>query len=541
MAYQALYRQWRPMDFSSMVSQEAVVTTLRNQVMTGRIAHAYLFCGSRGTGKTSMAKIMSRAINCEHPMDGDPCGQCPTCKLLLSDESLDVTEIDAASNNGVDEIRVLRDTVKYPPQNAKYKVYIIDEVHMLSASAFNALLKTLEEPPAHVVFILATTEPQRLPATILSRCQRFDFGRIPADKIAGRLRQAVEGAQGTATDAALNQIARAAEGGMRDALSILDMCLGYQKDVDEALVHRVLGTSDKAFLFRFAETLQNEDAAALMGMIDEVMRSGREPVVFAKDVSGHLRALLLAKCCGDALPQLLDVTAEDALEYAGQADGFTESRLMRILELFMAVETEVRYASSPRMALENAALKACLRTGDTDAKALMDRIEELEKQLQALTEKVKNGVTVVQAPSPQRQKAEKPAPVSETQNAPPPPLSPTGRTPQDAWKEAMSQLKRNQPGAYGMLNQGRFAGVADGAFRWEAPNGMDFFVRALNTERMRDAIAAALTQAMGVESHFEAVMPEAASSAKAQGDDAYLREMMNTFGADHVSVQEGEK
>lgn len=189
MAYQALYRQWRPMDFSSMVAQEAVVATLRNQVMSGRIAHAYLFCGSRGTGKTTTAKIMSRAINCEHPDHGDPCGECPTCRLLMSDESLDVTEIDAASNNGVDEMRDLRDTVKYPPQNARYKVYIIDEVHMLSTSAFNALLKTLEEPPTHVVFILATTEPQRLPATILSRCQRFDFGRIPAGQIAGRLRE----------------------------------------------------------------------------------------------------------------------------------------------------------------------------------------------------------------------------------------------------------------------------------------------------------------------------------------------------------------
>ena len=182
MAYQALYRQWRPKDFSSMVAQEAVISTLRNQVMSGRVAHAYLFCGSRGTGKTSTAKILARAINCEHPVGGDPCGQCESCRRLLADESMDGMEIDAASNNGVEEIRTLRETVKYPPQQGKYKVYIIDEVHMLSTSAFNALLKTLEEPPAYVVFILATTEPQKLPATILSRCQRFDFGRIPACK-----------------------------------------------------------------------------------------------------------------------------------------------------------------------------------------------------------------------------------------------------------------------------------------------------------------------------------------------------------------------
>lgn len=198
MAYQALYRQWRPTDFSSMVGQEAIVHTLRNQIQSGRIAHAYLFCGSRGTGKTSTAKIMARAVNCEHPVNGDPCGECASCKRILAEESLDVMEIDAASNNGVDEIRDLRDNVKYPPQNGKYKVYIIDEVHMLSAAAFNALLKTLEEPPEYVIFILATTEPQKLLATILSRCQRFDFGRIPAHQLAGRLQQIVDGADATA-------------------------------------------------------------------------------------------------------------------------------------------------------------------------------------------------------------------------------------------------------------------------------------------------------------------------------------------------------
>ena len=276
MAYQALYRQWRPKDFSSMVAQEAVISTLRNQVMSGRVAHAYLFCGSRGTGKTSTAKILARAINCEHPVGGDPCGQCESCRRLLADESMDVMEIDAASNNGVEEIRNLRETVKYPPQQGKYKVYIIDEVHMLSTSAFNALLKTLEEPPAYVVFILATTEPQKLPATILSRCQRFDFGRIPAHQIAGRLRQAAEGAKAEASENALMLIARAAEGGMRDALSILDMCLGYSNQVTEDLVRNVLGTSDRSFLFRFADALEKEDASAVMRMIDELMRAGRK-------------------------------------------------------------------------------------------------------------------------------------------------------------------------------------------------------------------------------------------------------------------------
>ena len=215
MAYQALYREWRPRDFSHVVGQNAIISTLRNQVITKRIARAYLFCGSRGTGKTSTAKILAKAINCLNPRDGDPCGICENCVRSEKEETLDVIEIDAASNNGVDEIRELRDTVKYPPQYGTYKVYIIDEVHMLSPSAFNALLKTLEEPPAHIVFILATTEPQKLPDTILSRCQRFDFGRISMSDICGRLREAAEGSGAEVSNGALMLIARAADGGMR--------------------------------------------------------------------------------------------------------------------------------------------------------------------------------------------------------------------------------------------------------------------------------------------------------------------------------------
>jgi len=538
MAYQALYRQWRPTDFSSMVAQEAVIATLRNQITTGRIAHAYLFCGSRGTGKTSTAKIMARAINCEHPDNGDPCGQCESCQRLLRDESMDVMEIDAASNNGVDEIRDLRETVKYPPQQGKFKVYIIDEVHMLSASAFNALLKTLEEPPAHVVFILATTEPQKLPATILSRCQRFDFGRIPAGQIAGRLRQAVEGAGGTATDASLNMIARAAEGGMRDALSILDMCLGYRSDVDEALVRNVLGTSDKSFLFRFTEALEREDAATLMAMVDELMRAGREPMVFAKDVSQHLRALLMARCCPDDLASLLDLTQEDAEEYVGQAQNFTDTRLMRMMELFMTVETDLRWASSPRIVLENAALKACLRTREADTAALNDRIAQLEKQVADLTEKLKNGV-VAAAPAPV-EKAARPAP--KKPEAPQVKvLTPTGRSAADTWKEAVSALNKTQPQVAGFLKFGKMVGCDGVTYRWEAPGNMPFYADILNREDKRNLVAAALTEAAGVESRFEAAVEGANAPAADDGEASLLAGLEETFSKANVMVQEEAK
>ena len=534
MAYQALYRQWRPADFSSMVGQEAIVATLRNQVATGRIAHAYLFCGSRGTGKTSSAKIMARAVNCQQPDNGNPCGECESCRRLMGEESLDVMEIDAASNNGVEEIRDLRETVKYPPQHGKYKVYIIDEVHMLSASAFNALLKTLEEPPAHVVFILATTEPQKLPATILSRCQRFDFHRIPAHQIMARLRQAADGAGATADESALHLIARAAEGGMRDALSILDMCLGYQSEVNEDLVRNVLGTADRAFLFRFADALRDEDASTVMGLIDELMRSGREPIVFAKDVSQHLRSLLMARCCPDDLAGLMDLTEEDAEEYIGQSEGMSQSRLMSMLDLFMAVETELRWSSSPRLALENAALKACLRTQDVDTAALNDRIADLEKQVADLTEKLKNGVAVVAAASAAAKPAAKAAAPEKT--APPRPkvLTPTGRSPEETWKEAVNTLKKTDPGIYTPLTLGKFAGCSGSMYRWEGTN--EVFVNLLNAEVKRNRIAEALTEAAGMQCHFEAHMPGKAPAENA-GEDSFLAALRESFGAENVAVQ----
>ena len=540
MAYQALYRQWRPVDFNAMVGQEAIVATLRNQVASGRIAHAYLFCGSRGTGKTSAAKIMARAVNCEHPDHGNPCGSCESCQRLLKEESLDVMEIDAASNNGVDEIRDLRETVKYPPQNQKYKVYIIDEVHMLSGAAFNALLKTLEEPPAHVIFILATTEPQKLPATILSRCQRFDFGRIPVHQIAARLREAAEGAGATASDMALQMIARAAEGGMRDALSILDMCLGYQSDVTEELVRSVLGTADRSFLFHFADALRDEDPSTLMQLIDELMRSGRDPIVFAKDVSRHLRALLIAKSCPDDLANLLDLTQEDAAEYIGQAEGITQTRLMNMLELFMSVEGDLRSASSPRMALENAALKACLRTGETDAAALNDRIRSLEKQLAELTQKLNSGAFVSAAPAAAAEQNKAKISVKEAALAQPKPAPAAGKDAQAAWKEAMNILKKTSTGTYSILAtaaNGRLVSGEDNHFVWEVNQSMDVFITMVKNNM--NVIVEALTQATGVPCTFEVkAAGRKEETSKTKVETEAIKELQDVFGAQNVIVQD---
>ena len=310
MAYQALYRKWRPQTFEQVLGQTATVKTLRRQIEAGRIAHAYLFCGCRGTGKTTMAKLMSRAINCFEPVDGEPCGKCASCTAIASETTMDVIEMDAASNSRVEEMRELLEQVMYPPQLGKYKVYIIDEVHMLSNSAFNALLKTLEEPPAHVVFILATTEPQKLPATILSRVQRYDFGRIPSELMVERMREALNDLGITAEDEALRMVARAAEGAMRDAFSILDMCVAGAESgtITAAQTRDMLGTSDREFLFAFFDILANRDECGVMHKVDELMRSGREPQVFLRELSGHSRALLTVKAVKQDAASILDVT-----------------------------------------------------------------------------------------------------------------------------------------------------------------------------------------------------------------------------------------
>ena len=538
MAYRALYREWRPKDFSHVVGQNAVISTLRNQVISKRIAHAYLFCGSRGTGKTSTAKILAKAINCLHPLNGDPCGECENCLRMEQEETLDVIEIDAASNNGVDEIRNLRDTVKYPPQFGSYKVYIIDEVHMLSPAAFNALLKTLEEPPAHIVFILATTEPQKLPETILSRCQRFDFGRITVSGITGRLKEAAEGCGAHVSDGALMLIARAAEGGMRDALSILDMCLGYSDQVDEALVRSILGTSDASFLFEFCDALADRDAGRVFMMIDRLMRDGRDPAVFGRDVCRHVRALLLARTSADDLIRIMDITAEESADYVRQAEKFTMTRLMKILDLYMALESDMRYASTPRLALENTSVKCCLKIEETDTQALTDRIAELEKKVDELAGAVRNGTPSV--PQAASAAAVSPAPKVNT------PLKAGGVTERstvsadpDVWKELLSRMQKSDITAWSFLSQGKLRGGNGSEYKWQASakQGEQQYVSALNRPDRKKMIADCLSAITGKACTFTAVESGGEPPGEDSSDDAYLEKIYQTFGREHVQVE----
>ena len=540
MAYRALYREWRPKDFSHVVGQNAIIDTLRNQVIAKRIAHAYLFCGSRGTGKTSTAKILAKAINCLNPVDGDPCGKCENCLRAEREETLDVIEIDAASNNGVDEMRELRDTVKYPPQFGNYKVYIIDEVHMLSTSAFNALLKTLEEPPAHVVFILATTEPQKLPETILSRCQRFDFGRIPIPEITGRLKEAADGSGATVSNGALILIARAAEGGMRDALSILDMCLGYSDHVDEALVRNILGSSESSFLFEFCGAISERNAGTVFCLIERIIREGKDPGVFARDVCRHVRALLIAKTSPDDVAKVMDITDEEASEYVRQAEQITLSRLTRMLDLFMGLETEMRYSSSPRIALENTALKCCLRTDEADNQALMDRITELEKRIEELNSRLVRGDSV--RPAEERistaenktaVSAEKESGKESRKNK----ATAVSTDDKEVWAETMKRIQKKDITAWSFLSQGNLIGCSGHHYRWQAslPSGEAQYITALNREDRKTAICSILNEITGAECNFTAERHQDAAAADGN-DDAYLAAIYETFGHEPVDI-----
>lgn len=377
LARRALYREYRPETFREVVGQDHITTILKNQVREGKLSHAYLFCGSRGTGKTTSAKILSRAVNCLAPIDGEPCGTCAACRLA-KDGSADVIEIDAASNNSVDNVRTLIEQAQFAPLELKYRVFIIDEVHMLSNAAFNALLKTLEEPPKHVLFILATTEPQKLPATIISRCQRFDFHRLTIAHIVANLTAVLEKAGATIEPNGLRLIARAADGGMRDALSLADQCLSYAgSSVTEQDVLDALGSVSSAVLEDAARALLTGNAAEAVRALDEVVSSGRDLGVFLGDLTKHFRALLLAKTCGSCA-DLLDCTDDQMQRYLKAAKEADEARILYATEQILSVQSKLRLFPAPRIPIETAFIRICRPADDQSLAALEARVALLE-------------------------------------------------------------------------------------------------------------------------------------------------------------------
>ncbi len=385
MSYLALYRKYRPNTFDDVVGQEHIVRTLKNQISSNRVAHAYLFCGSRGTGKTSIAKIFARAVNCEEPVNGSACSICSACKKVQEGSSINIIEMDAASHNGVDNIREINEEVKYTPAVGKYKVYIIDEVHMLSTGAFNALLKTLEEPPAHVIFILATTDPQKIPVTILSRCQRFDFKRLSAKEIEDRLAEYMQKEKIDIEDQALSYIARLADGGMRDALSLLEQSISFYFDetitMDKILY--LVGAVDSSVLFEMIDAVTAQNTQKALELCVAVNRLGRSIRQFASDLLEHCRNLLVAKTTNGA-QGVLDYSQEYINRLIEQAEAVSAQELMRYIKHFGELEYELRNAISPRILLEIAVLKLTKVQMDSSKESLLAKMQFLEQKLEQL-------------------------------------------------------------------------------------------------------------------------------------------------------------
>ena len=413
MSYMALYRKFRPNNFTEVKGQDHIVTTLRNQIKSGRIGHAYLFTGTRGTGKTSVAKLLAKTVNCENPNEGNPCNECSMCKGIMSATSMNVIEIDAASNNGVENVREIVEEVRYSPTEGKYKVYIIDEVHMLSTGAFNALLKTIEEPPSYVIFILATTEVHKIPVTILSRCQRYDFKRITIDIIADRLRELMDEEKLDVEDKAIRYIARMADGSLRDALSLLDQCISFY--LDQTLTYDnvldVLGTVDTKVFSQLLEAVSNQDVLRCIRILDEVETGGRELSQFVIDFIWYLRNLLLVKTTENVNDIIIDIATENLELLKKEAESMDEDIIMRYIRIFSELSNQIRYAPRKRVLLEMALIKLCKPQMERNYDSIINRLRIIE-------DKLEKGIVVKSDNKKSKQSEDEPEPITKQEILP---------------------------------------------------------------------------------------------------------------------------
>ncbi len=501
MAYQALYRKYRPQTFSDVVGQDHITKTLKNELDCGKVVHAYLFTGTRGTGKTSCAKILAKAINCLSLADGDPCGKCDICRMVANDEITDIVEMDAASNNGVDNIRELREKVNFAPATAKYRVYIIDEVHMLSGAAFNALLKTLEEPPEHVVFILATTEVHKLPATILSRCQRFDFRRIDSAEIVGRLKYVAQKEGLNLTDDAATLIASAADGGMRDALSILDLCASHSSNITEDTVSNVCSMAGNDYLIKMADLIKNHKTREAIMLIDELHNSSVDMIRLLSELTGHFRDLMIVKVVGgDQKPIVCSSAKLKALEE--QAQSFNIKEILSILSVLQSAATAMQNGNR-RCEMEMTLIRLCNPEMRQDPASLERRIAALESGAVKISPKVTETIEASQ-PTPAADITEDealPAPPDED-ISPEPIVSPAvdetdkGITPVTQWGEILGILCTTCPIIAGVL-QGSAAYIEGDRLLIDSKNSQFKTLINSNDATYRNAIRKAAETALG--------------------------------------------
>jgi DNA polymerase-3 subunit gamma/tau len=485
MSYTALYRKFRPDNFHDVRGQDHIVTTLKNQVKAGRIGHAYLFTGTRGTGKTTVAKLLAKVVNCENPVDGNPCNECRMCKGIAAQTSMNVIEIDAASNNGVDNVREIVEEVRYSPTEGKYKVYIIDEVHMLSAGAFNALLKTIEEPPSYVIFILATTEVHKIPVTILSRCQRYDFKRISIDTITERLAELMREENIEAEEKALRYVARAGDGSMRDALSLLDQCISFYlgKKLTYDNVLEVLGAVDTQVFAKLLGFIRGQEVTGCIKLLEEIESSGRELGQFVIDFIWYLRNLLLVKTTEDISDIVIEISTENLDLLKQEAGGIDELTLMRYIRVLSDLSNQIRYASRKRVLIEIALIKLCKPEMELNLDSISDRLKLLE-------EKLEKGV-VVEARGPVSRKE-----AGGGDAAPKPQVILPEALPEDLrqaasnWKSIVSQAGRKAP-ALATVLQGATLSVEGQSLQLVVtdPLDKDIIEREAHMQVIKDTIA----------------------------------------------------
>lgn len=559
--YKALYRKHRPDSFDGIVGQDMVIRTLKNQIKNGQIAHAYLFCGPRGTGKTSTAKVFSKAINCENIKEDGPCGVCDVCESMASGSNMDIIEIDAASNNSVDDVRDLREKVKFPPTKGSYKVYIIDEVHMLSQGAFNALLKTLEEPPKHVVFILATTEPHKLPATILSRCQRFDFKRIGQGTIVEWIRSIAQKEGLDIEESALYSIARQAEGGARDALSLLDQSMGlYGKKISNEGILSILGTASQDFLFTTVDDLIAGRVQGLLEAINKLVDNGKDLSVFVKDLNGHLRDMLVAKLC-DKPSDLIDRESSELDRLINQAQVASETRLVRAVEILSELLAVIKKSSQPRILLELALIKICRPSQEDSYDALIDRIELLEKQVkdnsQRLPRQMTEAVAVYEKePSPNASiDIVERVPAKEDYESDPGPesnLEPDSipmpkdegakakvKDPIANWPQILELVRKDRIAIYGLLADAK-PRLKENRLILYFPPMQGFYAAAIDKEDNKAYLEGLIKQLTGTDLRLKCLIEDEdmIEAETVEDEDYIVKKAIEIFGADSVEVLE---
>ncbi len=557
MGYVALYREWRPHKFADIIGQEHITRTLQNALRTNRIAHAYLFCGPRGTGKTSTAKVLAKTLNCLNGPDVEPCNRCENCTRITEGVSMDVLEIDAASNRGIDEIRDLREKVKFAPTEGKSRIYIIDEVHMLTTEAFNALLKTLEEPPAHVIFVLATTEPHKVPLTILSRCQRFDFRRIGISDMISRLATVVNKLGIKAEDETLALLARMAEGGMRDALSLLDQCISFGgKEITVEDINAMLGMVKTEILFKMAECFRNNELSTGLKLVDELVRQGKDVQQFAKDLTEYFRNLLLIEVCKD--DELVPVSGEVFQIMQKQAAGLGRKRIISLIDLFTLTEREMKWTSQPRLVLELGVIKAGGLTAAGDYEELRKRIASLEEQLAS------GQIAAAKTPGKSPRALAKAAKTGEQESG----TNKTGlgqvsdqhaqeniesgnwleqsvdcETIRKYWPNILERIKKVRMSARAFLIEGKPAEVRNGSLVLCFPPEYGFHKEKVEQTENRTAIEQVIEEVTGVRLKLNCIFADRSSGEPAavarseHAEDALMEEAIRLFGGDLVETE----